>query len=258
MKKIHLSFDDGPHSSNTPLVLDILKAHQIKSTFFVLGERVKAHGKIISRIVTEGHRVGNHTYSHKQLTTLSDREIKDEIISTEKLISQYAPTDYIIRPPYGARNTRVNNLIASLNYHSVLWSVDTEDWKRKPDTWINYGIEQIKKRELSLVLMHDIHATTAAGLQRFIEQVKMTGAEFADLEYITGFPPPDTTINPLPSAEPPAPTLRYHVVKTGETLSSIAKKYYGTTHQWRKIYQANMATISNPNVITAGMRLLIL
>ncbi|MFC0139464.1 polysaccharide deacetylase family protein [Erwinia mallotivora] len=115
MKRIHLSFDDGPHPVNTLQILETLKEYNIKATFFVLGERVKNYGSIVEEIIAEGHRVGNHTYDHKDLTTLSEQEITDEIRTTEKLIAQHAPVDHIIRPPYGSRNTKVNNGACNLN-----------------------------------------------------------------------------------------------------------------------------------------------
>lgn len=251
MKKIHLTFDDGPHVTNTLSVLDILRERGIIATFFVLGERLASQGKILERAVAEGHRVGNHTFDHKDLTTLTDEEITSEIKRTEELIARHVTVDYILRPPYGARNSRINNIIQSLGYNTVMWTVDTEDWKRKPDGWVEYGLQQIRKREESLVLMHDIHATTAANLPTFIDQIAATGATFVDLESITGFPPPDS------NGDKPQPAPRYHTVLKGETLSSISRKYYGTPNHWQLIYKANTSIISNPDVITPGQRLLI-
>jgi len=212
MKKVHLTFDDGPHATNTLLILSTLQKHNIKATFFVLGERVKKGGEIVKKIVSEGHRIGNHSFSHQQFTTLSERQIIKEIKDTEALISQYVTVDNIIRPPYGARNEKVNNVIKSLGYQTVMWSADTEDWKRKPDGWISYGLAQISRQEKNLVLMHDIHATTAAGLPQFIEKIKMLDGEFVDLESISGFAPPRANTDRYPAATQPQHTLRYHIL----------------------------------------------
>ena len=257
MKKVHLTFDDGPHAINTPLILDTLQKYNIKATFFVLGERVEQGGEIIKQMISEGHRVGNHSYSHRQLTTLSEQQIIKEIKDTEAVISQYIIADRIIRPPYGARNEQVNQVITSLGYHTVMWSVDTEDWKRKPGGWIPYGLEQISRQEKNLVLMHDIHSTTAAGLPRFIEKIKALPAEFVDLETLTGFPPPHSHRDSDAVGRQPAPAGHYHTVVAGDTLSSIARQYYGAAGRWGEIYEANRGRIGNPDVLIPGQRIVI-
>ncbi len=257
MKAVHLTFDDGPHTNNTTSILDLLKERQIKATFFVLGERIKSSMGVLERMISEGHRVGNHTYSHRNLTTLNESDVIREIKKTEELISRCAPLDLIIRPPYGARNEIVNNIISSLGYSTVMWNVDTEDWKRKPDGWISHGVDQIKMRKKSLVLMHDIHSTTASGLSAFIDQVNIIGAEFVDLECVMGISPPG---NKTPDAAPesePVKTPLFHTVAPGESLSSISRRYYGSDNMWRLIYKSNLNVITNPNVIRPGMRLLI-
>lgn len=252
MEKIHLTFDDGPHQNNTPRILDTLENYKIKATFFVLGERVKAKGELLKRMTAEGHRVGNHTFNHKNLTTLADRDVINEITSTERAISQHMNPDFILRPPYGSRNSRINKIIESLGYTIVFWDVDSEDWKRKPDGWIDYGVNQINRRKESLVLMHDIHSTTAAGLSTFIEKIRNAGGTFCDLESVINIPAPGGS-----NGEGHVPGRRYHRVVAGETLSSISLKYYKTTSRWRAIYEANDSQIDNPDVIHAGLRLII-
>jgi peptidoglycan/xylan/chitin deacetylase (PgdA/CDA1 family) len=256
MKKVHLTFDDGPHSTNTIAILNTLRERHIKATFFVLGERIKNNGKIIERMIFEGHRVGNHTYNHLNLTTLNEKDIVKQIKETEKLISAHAPVEPVIRPPYGARNGRVDNIIKSLGYSTVLWNVDTEDWKRKPDGWISHGINQIKAREKSLVLMHDIHSTTASGLSAFIDQINITGAGFVDLGDVTSL----SHAGQEPSTQPenvPVNKPLYHTVAPGESLSSLSRRYYGSADKWRIIYESNLSVIANPDVIRPGMHLLI-
>ncbi len=190
-KKIHLTFDDGPHPINTPKVLDILSTHGITATFFVLGERIAAYGSIAARAVAEGHRVGNHSFDHEQLSSLSEAQIYAEIKKTEAALSKYIPIDRIVRPPYGARNAKVDKVLESLDYRTVMWTVDTEDWKRIPDAWVEYGLQQIQSRETSLVLMHDIHKTTVDHLDAFIKGILALGnVEFVNLQAVTDIPPP--------------------------------------------------------------------
>jgi peptidoglycan/xylan/chitin deacetylase (PgdA/CDA1 family) len=176
-KHIWLTFDDGPHSTNTDKVLATLAQHGIKATFFVVGENVKSRKQIVQRAFDAGHRIGNHSYSHPNLTTLTDAQIRDQIVKTETLISGFLGKAKLFRPPYGAHNARVDKIIAQLGYRSIFWNVDTEDWNKKnqPTGWITLGVNQIKVRSDCRVLNHDIHTTTAANLATFIQRIKQLG-----------------------------------------------------------------------------------
>ena len=176
-KHIWLTFDDGPHSTNTDKVLATLAQHGIKATFFVVGENVKTRKAIVQRAFDAGHRIGNHSYSHPNLTTLTEAQIRDQIVKTEALISSFLGKDKLFRPPYGAHNARVDKQISGNGYRSIFWNVDTEDWNKKyqPTGWITLGVNQIKARSDCRVLNHDIHATTAANLATFIQRIKQLG-----------------------------------------------------------------------------------
>lgn len=176
-KQIWLTFDDGPHPTNTDKVLATLAQHGIKATFFVVGENAKTRKPIVQRIFNAGHRVGNHSYSHPNLTTLSAAQVRDQIVKTDALIGTFHRGGKIFRPPYGAHNARVDGLIAQHGYRSIFWNVDTEDWNKKnqPTGWITQGLNQIKARDDCRVLNHDIHATTAANLGTFIQRIKQLG-----------------------------------------------------------------------------------
>lgn len=176
-KKVWLTFDDGPHPTNTNKVLATLAKHDIKATFFVLGENAKSRLALVKAAFDAGHRIGNHSYSHPNLTTLSAANVKSEIVKTEAIIKAYLGEHKLFRPPYGAHNATVDGIISSLNYRSIFWNVDTEDWKaaNKPTKWITVGINQIKTRDDCRVLNHDIHPTTANNLDTFIQRIKSLG-----------------------------------------------------------------------------------
>ncbi len=177
-KKVWLTFDDGPHPSNTDLVLKTLDQFGIKATFFVVGENVARYPKMVQRTFDAGHRIGNHTYTHPQLPKLSRQAIKKELEDTEALIARYqAPDKKILRPPYGAHNSVVDSIARDLGYRLIFWSVDTLDWNSQyqPDGWIQHGIEQIRARDQSVVLNHDIHKTTAENLAEFIRRITALG-----------------------------------------------------------------------------------
>ena len=108
---------------------------------------------------------------------LNPEGIDTEIARTHDIIADYLGRDWIFRPPYGAHNARVDKVVAELGYRLVLWNVDTLDWSAKyqPDKWVLHGIDQIRARDQSRVLNHDIHETTADNLEMFIERIKEIG-----------------------------------------------------------------------------------
>jgi peptidoglycan/xylan/chitin deacetylase (PgdA/CDA1 family) len=178
---VWLTFDDGPSAVHTKKVLSVLSAHQIKAVFFMIGRNCKIYPDTVKLVADAGHRIGNHTYNHKKLTALTKAQIRDEIIRTEALIAPYMHGRKLFRPPYGAHNALVDDVAAELGYRTVIWNVDTVDWNAdfRPDKWVQHGISQIKARQNSVVLNHDIYRSTAGNLDLFIQKIKaISGAKF--------------------------------------------------------------------------------
>lgn len=175
MKKVAITFDDGPHPKYTQAILDILKAHHAKATFFVLGSRVDFYPEITKRIVKEGHEIGNHTWDHKDLTTLSPEAINEELEKTNHAVKNATGIEpQIMRPPYGSSN---NQIESRLELPSILWTVDTLDWKTHDPN----AILTIVKKETkvgSIVLMHDIHKTSVDSLNDILIFLQNQGYEF--------------------------------------------------------------------------------
>ncbi len=174
-REVLLTFDDGPHPTLTPKVLDALKEHDAKAVFFVLGSRVKATGgkAIVKRAFDDGHRIGNHSFSHPDLTKLSEAKVRDELQRTEDLIIEFLTDHKLFRPPFGAHNATVDEVVRDMNYNMVLWTVDSNDWKaeNKPKRWVNLSVDTIRKRGHSVFLCHDIHPTTVNNLPEFLGKV---------------------------------------------------------------------------------------
>ena len=169
-----LTFDDGPHPEFTDQILDVLKAFGIRGTFFVLGINVQRSGTaILERMGAEGHSIGNHSYSHADLTTLAENEVRDEIRSAESLFGGLPNAERIFRPPYGASNPTVDRVARELNYRKVLWNVDSRNWDPvyKPHHWVARALYRIHRRKRSIVIAHDIHRTTADHLADLIERI---------------------------------------------------------------------------------------
>ncbi|WP_082926967.1 polysaccharide deacetylase family protein [Paenibacillus tuaregi] len=160
-REVALTFDDGPHALYTEKILDILGEYNIKATFFLLGEHVRDYPDIAKRIAAEGHTVGNHTYSHPNLTTLTYEEIHDELTRTEQeIILATGIRPKLFRPPYGEFNELVLRAAGEMNYKTVYWSqdtnrsLDTKDWAGPIAEEI---LQHIKNNICSggIVLMHD-------------------------------------------------------------------------------------------------------
>src|SRR5207244_1172338 len=127
---IALTFDDGPSAKLTPKLLDLLAAHHIKATFFVIGENVSEHPEIVARAAREGHQIGNHSWSHPNLGKMSDDAVRRQLQRTEDAIkSAIGAPPTLLRPPYGSITARQKRWIhADFGYKIILWDVDPLDW----------------------------------------------------------------------------------------------------------------------------------
>jgi peptidoglycan/xylan/chitin deacetylase (PgdA/CDA1 family) len=173
-KKVWLTFDDGPHPEYTSAILDILSELNIRATFFVLGSSVRRMGTaVLERIRSDGHCIGSHGYSHRNLSTLSEDEVREEITSTESLITDLLSASRVFRPPYGASSPIVDRVLIELGYRKVLWNVDTRDWDPvfQPNGWVELAVSQISERKRALVLAHDTCRTTADHLADLVDRI---------------------------------------------------------------------------------------
>lgn len=194
VRDVMLTFDDGPVPGITTKILDILAEYEIKATFFVIGGRLHADPArdLVVRAHEAGHVIANHTYTHPNLRRLSDTAIRTELRRTHALIEDLVGAPTLFRPPYGATDSRVDAIIAAEGYNNVMWNVDTLDWQKRSIAWVNHGMRQIRAREDSLVLMHDIHATTAAHVEMLITQILALDGETRFVQYDAYFETGDT------------------------------------------------------------------
>lgn len=162
---VALTFDDGPHYTVTPRILDILQEHNARATFFVLGNRVDNFPNIIQREYSQGHEIGSHSFSHPQITTLTSDEIEYQFAETEHRIQQYVPyTTKLVRPPYGQITQSLKEVLQKT---FVLWSIDTQDWKtRDKDAIVSEVLNNVKDGDI--ILMHDMYSTTADACEELI------------------------------------------------------------------------------------------
>ncbi|HIW31231.1 MAG TPA: polysaccharide deacetylase family protein [Candidatus Paenibacillus intestinavium] len=172
-KYVALTFDDGPDTKYTPAILDILKQYNVKATFFVVGTQVEKLGSVLQRIVDEGHTIGNHSYAHKDLTKLTNKEILAQIEQTDKLIQDvigFKP-DWI-RAPYGAVNDVVRDAMKNDSRSFVGWNIDTRDWAGTSVKEMRKMINDDTKPD-SIILMHSFggkHISNTVELLPYIIQ----------------------------------------------------------------------------------------
>jgi peptidoglycan-N-acetylglucosamine deacetylase len=129
--RIALTFDDGPTPGVTDRILDELKRRKLHATFFMIGERIAAAPDLARRVLAEGHEVGNHTFTHPNLTTLPDAQVDEEIQKTQDIMGEALNHRAAwFRPPYGALRQNQAVIPAKRGLGIALWSVDSEDWPK--------------------------------------------------------------------------------------------------------------------------------
>lgn len=175
---IALTFDDGPYPEVTAAILDALEQYGVKATFFVLGSRVKGQEDMLKRMEELGCEIGNHTWSHADLTGLSAAQCISEIEKTnEEFKRVLGHGAAVVRPPFGHYNSTVRNLVP---YPLILWTVDTGDWqKQNPRQLARSVVEQAK--EGCVILMHDQQTSTAEAITDIIPLLVREGFRFVTI-----------------------------------------------------------------------------
>lgn len=179
--RIALTFDDGPHPKYTEQLLDGLKERGVRATFFVTGEHAKLHPEIIERMSEEGHLIGNHTYSHIQLTKGNEDEFIEELKKTNSVLYDITGENTeFVRPPYGSWNKQIEE---ELNMFPVLWTIDPEDWNRSNASAIAGSVVR-KAGENDIILMHDYYSTSVEAALLIVDELQKEGYEFVTVEEI--------------------------------------------------------------------------
>ena len=180
----YLTFDDGPHPTWTPEVLDLLARYDVTATFFVLGLNVSRYPQIIERMVDAGHEAENHTFDHIWLSRAAREDIITQVTRTDDALHAVAGTrvDPIecLRPPYAATNERAVRTAAELGKSIVLWSIDPQDWRRPPAEQIASHV-LANVRPGAIILMHDgggERSQTVAALETVLDGLTGRGYAF--------------------------------------------------------------------------------
>lgn len=184
---VAMTFDDGPHPTHTPALLDILKARNIRATFYVIGWRVAKYPDIVKRIVDEGHELGNHTWSHPALAGVGQSRMFRELDRTnEAIFNAVRKVPVTMRPPYGSLRTSQAKLIHSeRSLLTTMWSVDPEDWRRPGSSVVANRIVSRSKNG-SIVLTHDIHSPTIRAMPAALDGLVERGFAFSTVSMLIG------------------------------------------------------------------------
>lgn len=178
---VALTFDDGP-GRWTEQILDELDTAGVRATFFELGSNVATRPDVTRDVVRRGHVLGSHTYSHANLSKLSFAAQRAELEQASQAFTDAGvPVPKLVRPPYGAFNASSRALGVPL----ILWNVDSEDWKNR-DAKATTDLVMSQVRRNSIVLLHDIHQSTAEAVPGIIDQLRATGYVLVTVPQLVG------------------------------------------------------------------------
>lgn len=182
-KKIALSFDAAWGNEDTRKILEVLKKHDVKATFFMTGGWVESYPDDVKAILAEGHDLGNHSENHKYMTQLSEAEKKEELMKVHNKVKELTGYDmFLFRAPYGDYDNSVVKTAKECGYYTIQWDVDSLDWK-------DYGVDSIIKTVTqhkhlgngSIILCHNGAKYTAEALDTMITTLKEAGYEFVPI-----------------------------------------------------------------------------
>ena len=190
---VHFTFDDGPRESTTRPLLEQLDAYGIKATFFVVGRQLEGRRHaperaLVREMVRRGHTVGSHTFDHSDLTALTDAQINAQISRTEAVFERtLGGRPHLFRPPYGARDRHIDELLARRGYTEMLWNISSRDTvTRDPDVMLEGFRAQLDRQERhprgpgGIILVHDTHAHSVDAFPRMVEELRARNCELLD------------------------------------------------------------------------------
>lgn len=207
LKKVALTFDDGPSSTLTPKVLAILKKHNVKATFFILGKNVVSNRDLIRRMADEGHLIASHSWNHPSFWKLSEKDSSEQISSTHQAFLDIGLKVNYFRYPNGNSTEYADFVLKSKGYKIVGWNVDTCDWGFNKAGILSsqnnkicngstavvkdaksYLLKKIISRGGGIILMHDVLQVTVDNLDYVLTSLKNENYEFVNVDDARTFP----------------------------------------------------------------------
>lgn len=183
-KVLYLTFDCGYENGYTSKILDVLKEKNVNAAFFCTLPQVKENPDLIQRMINEGHIVGNHSVTHPSFAEISTEQIKEEVLGMEKYLKEnFNYSEPYFRFPKGEYNENALNVIGSLGYTSVFWSLAYADWDLNNQKGVDFAYETVISRlhPGAVILLHSVSPDNANALARIIDKAREEGYEFCSL-----------------------------------------------------------------------------
>ena len=189
---VALTFDDGPNPEYTGRILDVLKANYSHATFFVVGPNAEKYPDTLKAISAAGCEIGNHTFNHKDLTTLSSEEVEEQVDKVNRTVKKATGENTtVIRPPYGAYN---DDVLGNLTEPVILWDLDTEDWEsRNAQKIVDKVLDSVKDGDI--ILMHDIYDATAEAIEILVPKLKEQGYQIVSVSEMARYKGKELELN---------------------------------------------------------------
>ena len=184
-KKVYLTFDMGYEAGYTPKILEVLKQNNVKAAFFITAHYVNTQPELVQQMINEGHIIGNHTVNHKSMPSLTNEQIKSEVMNLHTAIyDKYGYEMKYIRPPKGEYSESSIAYCNTLGYTTVMWSFAYDDWDENKQGREDYGKKKILDNihNGAVLLLHGTSKDNANILDYCIKEIQKMGYEFASLD----------------------------------------------------------------------------
>jgi len=188
-KSLYLTFDNGYENGYTTPILDVLKAKGVPAAFFVTGHYVKDQPELLKRMAAEGHLIGNHSWTHPDMSQISDTRITDELDAVKREVANVTGQRemHYLRPPRGIFSERSLRISQSLGYTNVFWSVAYKDWDVNAQKGADYAYRNVmgQLHPGAVILLHSVSKDNADALGRIIDDARKQGYTFRSLDELT-------------------------------------------------------------------------
>lgn len=187
-KELFLTFDNGYENGYTAQVLDTLKEKKVPAIFFVTGHYTKDQPDLMKRMTEEGHLIGNHSWSHPDMTQVSDDKMKEELGRVKTAVAEITGQKEMsyLRPPRGIFSDRVLALSKEIGYTNVFWSIAYKDWDTNAQKGWKYAYDNVMAQLHSgaVILLHTVSKDNAEALGKIIDDARKAGYEFKSLDQL--------------------------------------------------------------------------
>ena len=178
-KEVALTFDDGPNNGSTEKVLRILEEESVKAVFFLIGEQVKKYPEVARKIAEQGHLIGNHTLTHRNLRKLASREIEEELLVTQKIIADVTGVSpKIMRPPMGRVSFRTVEIAKRFGLKTIMWTKSAKDYKMRGTDFVLKRLNSKNIKTGDIILFHDGNEDAVNALPCILRDLKSSGYHF--------------------------------------------------------------------------------